>query len=195
MAGKIGFTLTEIVMAVAILALSFLPIIGVMGSSIKGTQKDEEVIKAVHLGQSLMNTAIQFPFNELVSKKGVGPGPAWSFGGLTSFTYTTTSGNLTLELGPMNEGRFKFNSELVISDVPVQFQVPLYNPSAKASDTSPANPAKPDPSNWGWQPPISLPKTPLSGVYHRYLLTVRWADPLHGSHFYSLVSFKAKLED
>ncbi len=182
-----GFTLTEIVLAVGLLALAFLPIIGVMGASVEGTQKDEEIITAVHLAQTLLNTALQFPFNELPTKAG-GAGPTWTFGGATAFTYKSSVGNLTLNLGPLTVGRLNCTAELQITDLPVQFRVPLYTPAMKASDST-------DPTKWGWSGSLNLPKVQLPNHYHRYLVIVRWADPRRGPRFYSLASFKARLVD
>ena len=44
-----GMTLTEVMLAMALLASAFIPIIGVMGTSIKATDKDDRTIKAVNL--------------------------------------------------------------------------------------------------------------------------------------------------
>ncbi len=183
-----GFSLTEIVLALFLLALAFLPIIGVMGTSIEGTQKDEEVITAVHLAQTLLNTALQFPFNELPAQAG-GSGPTWTLGGATPFSYKSPSGNLTLRLGPLSEKRLTCTAELQITDLPVKFRVPVYSPPLKASDSN-------DPTRWGWaDPPLELPKSELTNHYHRYLIIIRWNDSRRGPRFYSLASFKARLVD
>jgi len=60
-----GMTLTEVMLAMALLASAFIPIIGVMGTSIKATDKDDRTIKAVNLCQEKLNRALQFPFTSI----------------------------------------------------------------------------------------------------------------------------------
>ncbi len=184
---KNGITLTEILLGVVILAVSFLPIIGVMGSSIKGTQKDEEIVKAVHLAQTSLNTALQFPFNQLIEIRfPSSPGPTWNFTSTTAATVTTTLGDMVFSYGQKPLGKTTYNVALRITDVGPTFRVPTYDPASKALNLL-------NPSAWNWQ---TRTTAQIFGVYHRYELTVTWKDAGNAQdRFYRLVSFKAKLAE
>ena len=168
-------TLTEIVLAVVLLALSFLPIMNVLGTTIKGSQKDERLGKAMHMAQTKLNAAIQFPFGDiLINNAGKS-----TFGGGAAWSYATNSGLLRLSLGP-EEG---FQTSLSIVDEPVSFTHQVYDPVLKA-----ANPN--NPSAWNWTNYLS---PTYSGLFHKYTLIVKWTDRTANDRFYSLITYKAKL--
>ena len=169
-----GMTLTEIVLAVVLLALSFLPIMNVMGTTIKGTQKDERLGKAMHLAQTKLNAAVQFPFGDIHVNKGLGP-----FGGGTAWSYATNTGQLKISLGP-EDG---FQTSLSIADEPVTFSHQTYDPMLKATNPN-------DPSKWNWKDYTSPTYT---GVLHKYTVIVKWTDRTANDRFYSLITYKAKL--
>lgn len=58
----VEMTLTRLMLAMALLASAFIPIMGVMGTSMKATDKDDRTIRAVNICQEKMNRALQFPF-------------------------------------------------------------------------------------------------------------------------------------
>jgi hypothetical protein len=188
---RVGMTLTEIMLSVGILAVAFIPIIGVMGNSIKGTQKDDRIIRAVNLAQTKLNIAMQFPFNELANNWGGGGAGPWSFPNATS-TYSSPNGQLSLVLGSITDEGTIFSVSLQITNVPVQFRLQTYNP---ASFTLDRRLSTPNPNNWGWSAVRNLPTSPLTGVYQRMVLTVNWTEPGVGQRFYSLVTFKGDLEE
>lgn len=184
-----GITLTEILIALLILATAFIPIIGVMSGSIKGTQKDETVLKAVQLSQQALSTALQIPFNDLVANKGAGGGP-WTFGTADS-TFDYATGSLNLRLGKVTVGNIDHTLTLTIDDVPFVFTLDTHDPMAR--NTAPA-----DPSSWGWQE-TSVPRTDTqAGLYHRYTLTNTWTEKglTDGNQrIYRLISYKARLHE
>ncbi|MBI3038259.1 hypothetical protein HYY75_04280 [bacterium] len=172
-------TLIEIVLAVAILAMAFLPIIGAMGSAMKGGEKDKRIVTAMHMAQSKLNAALQFPFNDIPANKG-GLG---TYGGAAAWNYATNSGRISLTLGPESG----LQSELVITDEPVSFTFQTYDPVQKSAN--PGNPAA-----WGWTP---YGPPPLNNVFHKYILTVKWNEktkpPTAPDAEYKLISFKARI--
>lgn len=171
-----GMTLTEVMLAMALLASAFIPIIGVMGTSIKATDKDDRTIKAVNLCQEKLNRALQFPFTSI----SVG-----TYGGATAKTLKSNAaaGSINLILGPETIDGVQFTSQLDVSDVPVTFQVPTYDPFAKGEQPN-------TPANWGW----TNQNINFVNVYHKYVLTVIWQDKgSKANKFYTLASHKAKI--
>ena len=126
-----GMTLTEIVLAIVLLALTFIPIMNVLGTTIKGNQKEEKVVKAIHLAQTKLNAAIQFPFNDIPTNNG-GLG---TYGGVASWSYATNSNLLVLNLGPEGE----FRTSLTIANEPISFTHQIYDPTLKAANPRPEN--------------------------------------------------------
>jgi len=185
-ADRRGLTLTELALAVFILALAFIPIVGVLGNSIQGTQKDEQIIKAVQLAQSSLNSALQFPFKDLVTQRfGANPGAGpWQFSSVASVTIST--GTLSFTFGDVQVGRYSYNVSLQIVDECPTFTVKICDPMKKGGIASTT------PSAWGWN---DYNSQPYSDFFHRYSLTVTWVNPSHKQCFYSLVSYKAKLEE
>ena len=186
---KAGVSLVELVLAVSILAVAFLPIIGVMSSSIRGTTKDDRLVRAMHLAQAMMNAALQFPFDDIVANN---PGHAlatgaWGFGP-ASFSYTHPASNLTLTLGPEPQG--VFTTALRIDSETVRFDYWTYDPIAREVNSS-------TPSLWGWQRHNDdVDWSGAQSLFHRYTLTVTWSDA-HGTSplVYRLVGFKANLQE
>ncbi len=173
---KTGLTLTEVMLAMALLASAFIPIVGVMGTSIKATEKDDRTIKAVNLCQEKLNRALQFPFESIA---------AGTHGGATAKTLKTSgsAGAITLVLGPEKIDGIDFTSQLVISDVPGTFRVPTYDPFAKGENPN-------QPNNWGW----ATRNIAYSNLYHKYVMTVTWKDKGSAAvKFYTLASHKAKI--
>lgn len=187
---NMGMTLTEIMLAMALLASAFIPIIGVMGTSMKATDKDDRTIRAVNTCQEKMNRALQFPFGVLEP-----PAPTTTVtygGGINSnLKSDTTADAITLFLGTEDINGVEINSELKVEDQPGNFQVPTFNDVAKLEDDKVASATGvSDPSSWGWEEKL----LPYAGLYYKYTLTVKWKDK--GSNvekFYTLASNKAKV--
>ena len=188
---KSGVTLTEIMLALFILSAAFIPIIAVMSTGIRGTQKDETILRGVQLAQKTLNTALQLPFGDLVANRGAaGPGP-WSFGAAgEEFNYAT--GSLNLRLGRVVEGTIEYTLSLEINDVPFTFSLSVHNPMARSV-------ASLTPDQWGWQDGVRVPRVgEQTGLYHRYVLTANWVDRglTDGSQrTYRLVAYKARLHE
>ncbi|MBF0408596.1 MAG: hypothetical protein HQM10_14700 [Candidatus Riflebacteria bacterium] len=185
---KQAVTLMEILLAVAILAISFIPIIATMGTSIKATQRDETIVKAIHLAQTRMNTALQFPFYEIASYPGGGGNGPWNLTAATTglpYKNTSHTGDLTLDLSNVTMGQTTFTTSLRIENVPVKFRVKTYDPILRR-----ANPT--NPNNWGW---TAYTSPNMSTIFQKYLLVVRWTDSNGNPKFYSVAAYKAKSVD
>lgn len=171
-----GMTLTEIMLAMALLASAFIPIVGVMGTSIKATDKDDRNIKAVNLCQDKLNRALQFPFDVIA------PG---SYGGAAAVTLKSNAaaGAIILQVGPETIDGVQITSQLVVQDVPGVFVVPTYDPFAKGENPN-------APAAWGW----STQNINYAGLYHKYTMTITWKDKGDKiDKFYTLASHKAKI--
>jgi hypothetical protein len=178
-------------LALFILSAAFLPIIGVMSTGIRGTQKDETILRGVQLAQKTLNTALQLPFGDLVANRGGGGNGPWTFGSAgVEFSYAT--GSLELRLGKVLEGTLEYTLVLEVRDEPFVFNLSVHNPMAR-------NNASDSPALWEWQNDVKVPRIgEQSGLYHRYALTATWFD--RGStqgtqRIYRLVSYKARLQE
>jgi len=184
-------TLTEIMLALFILSAAFLPIMGVMSTGIRGTQKDETILRGVQLAQKTLNTALQLPFGDLVANRGGGGNGPWTFGA-TGVEFSYATGSLELRLGKVLEGPLEYTLVLEIRDEPFIFNLSVHNPMAR-------NNASDSPALWEWQDDVKVPRVgEQSGLYHRYALTATWfdRDSTGGTQrTYRLVSYKARLQE
>lgn len=166
-----GVTLTEIMLAIFILALSFLPIIGVMGSSVKATTKEDSLNRAMNLCQEKLNTSLQFPFHHFDLNLGV------------EITNQVATPGLTLNLGDEIIEGVKFTSALTVTDRPGSFTIPV-------RDLSTGNPD--DPTTWTF----AESTIDYSNLVHSHKLKVSWTNKGETtSRFYTLVTFRAKLSE
>ena len=176
-----AISLTEIMMAMALVATAFIPIVGVMGTSMKATDKDDRTIKAVNICQEKMNQALQFPFGIL--EPAVNSSKTYGATNAEVFNSSAEIGKIVLKLGPDNLEGFDYKAVLTVTDRPGSFNVPMYDPFEKAK--FPNNPSK-----WGWSSKVK----DYEGMYYQYTMTVTWKDK--GSNIeknYSLSSFKSKV--
>ena len=169
---KNGMTLNEIMIALVIMAVAFIPIIGVMSSSIKTTQKDENIIRAINICQETLNTALQFPFNEI--KVG-------------NFTTDIKSANTNLQsiirLGNIAMGSVTYETSLKVEHPSsLVINVPMCDFTAKAQDTSG------DPANW-----MRTRQRQVKDLVKRYTVTVNWKDTDGHKKFYRLSALKADI--
>lgn len=166
-----GVTLTEIMLAVVILALSFLPIIGVMGASVKATTKEDSLNRAMNLCQEKLNTSLQFPFHHFDLNLGV------------EISSTIATPGLTLTLGDETIEGVTYTSSLTVSDRPGSFLIPVRNLDVGNPD---------DPKTWTFTDTT----VNYSNLVHAHKLKVAWknkGDP--NEKFYTLVTFRAKLSE
>lgn len=175
-----GVTLIEILMAVGFLAMAFIPIMGLLGSSVKITDKDQSNILAMNLCQEKLNTALQFEF---------GAFNAWLGNELTDINIS--SGTLTLSLKPVIQNGVTFNFKLKVEDREGSFTVASRDFSAESGGgTTPT-------ASWKF---IKAAKYSYKGLVHRYTMTVQWKDKGKTNDKkaiikdYTLVTFKAKLK-
>lgn len=170
-----GMTLNEIMLAMVILALAFIPIVGAISSSMKATEKDDHIIKAMELCQEKLGIAVQFPFDFF------SPG-----------TYNTkqespnTGGHrLILNLGEENF-RINYTSSLEVTAENVSFNVPMVDFTQKPEDYS-------NPGNW-----IHTENVTINDMVKRYTVTVTWKEPGDAPSvplkFYKLSVLKANVK-
>lgn len=184
-----AMSLTEIILAMALLATAFIPIMGVMGTSVKATDKDNSTIKAVNLCQEKLNQALQFPFGILEPA----PKASKTYGSsaLEELSSSSDANKIVLRVGPdsvvepVTGNKFEYKAVLTVADKPGSFLVPMYDPDLKAN-----NPG--DPTKWGWSDQTKA----YEGMYYQYTMTVTWKDK--GStqdKTYTLSTFKSKVRD
>ena len=169
---KCGMTLNEIMLAVTILALSFIPIIGVISSAMRTTEKDDHIIKGISLCQEKLSAALQLPFDMLPPD-----------------TYNTElksdNGDLSINVKLGNEiFRIPYYSELTVTNEVVKYKVPMCDFTKKFKE--PNNPA-------AW---MTLKNVEIKNMVKRYTVTVRWSekegDPAE-QRFYTLSALKANV--
>jgi len=166
-----GVTLTEVMLAVVILAVSFLPIIGVMGASVKATTTEDSLNRAMNLCQEKLNTSLQFPFHHFDLNLGA------------EITATVATPGLTLTLGNETIEGVTYTSALTVSDRPGSFTVPVRDLAVGDPDT---------PSTWSFVDTTIY----YANLVHSHTLKVSWknkGDP--NEKFYTLVTFRAKLSE
>ena len=175
---KKGMTLNEIMLAVVILAVAFIPIVGVISSSMKATEKDEHIIKAMQLCQEKLNIALQFPF-EFFSPTN---NPFDS-----TFESPNVNGRLSLVLGDQQIKSITYNSTMTVATETVRFSVPVVDFSRKPHDS--CN----NPSSW-----INTETVIVNDMVKRYTVTVRWQEPgdnpASRQKFYTLSVLKANVQ-
>ncbi|HEY9068899.1 MAG TPA: prepilin-type N-terminal cleavage/methylation domain-containing protein [Candidatus Ozemobacteraceae bacterium] len=164
-----GVTLTEIMIAMFIIAISFMPIMGALGTSVKATVKEDTVVRAMNLCQEKLNTSLQFPFAFFVPFLG------------TPIDAPIATPGISLPLGPETIEGVTYTSVLTVTDRPGTFRVPVRNLDV-------GNPA--DPKTWTF----TNRNIAYNGLVHTYSLTVSWINKGETEpRFYTLVTFRADL--
>lgn len=193
-----AMTLVEITLAVSFLALTFIPIMGLLSSNLKITERDKTNIIAMNLCQQKLDAALSLKFNAF--DKFVNNGK--NNQGETIFNTTIKdSAGTTLDLTDYSsyEGDVVYHFELTVSDRPGIFRVR----QRELSDLDPNSLL--DDSNTTGEEKYQFSKKkdiPYSGLVHRYKMRVWWQDKASkttsgpGSIVkdYSLITFKANLE-
>ncbi len=172
-------------MAMALLATAFIPIIGVMGSSAKATDKDDRNIRAVNICQEKLNQALQFPFGILEPE----PRQTATYGeaGEETLESSADDNKISLKVGPCNINGFEFDAVLTVADRPGTFQVPMYDPFKKADPAF-----KDNPDLWGWD----TQSKDYEGMLFQYTMKVTWKDKGDAREKeYVLSTFKSKVRD
>ena len=173
---KKGMTLNEIMLAVVILAIAFIPIVGVISSSMKATEKDERIIKAMELCQGKLSIALQFPFDFF------DPGDY-----NTNQTSNNTDHQLVLKLEPETIKSITYTPTLTVASETVNFTVPVVNFTKKPHDS--CN----NPQDWITVEPITV-----QDMVKRYTVTITWSepgdDPIASPKFYTLSVLKANVQ-
>ncbi|HOY66343.1 MAG TPA: prepilin-type N-terminal cleavage/methylation domain-containing protein [Candidatus Ozemobacteraceae bacterium] len=164
-----GVTLTEIMIAMFIIAISFMPIMGALGTSVKATVKEDTVVRAMNLCQEKLNTSLHFPFEFFVPNLG------------TPIDVPIATPGVSLTLGPETIEGVTYTSVLTVSDRPGIFRVPVRNLAV-------GNPA--DPKTWTF----TNRNVAYNNLVHTYTLEVSWIDKGGTARrFYTLVTFRADL--
>lgn len=176
-------TLVEILLACVLMAGAFLPIMGLMTSSIRVTEQDENNQRAVMLCQEKMNMVLQMPFNKFnVTTK-------------TTFPANTyQSQDIRLIIGDETFEGIKYTSTLTVEPVEVTFNVPTCKFDLKGNDVLNAKKKniKPVPKNWGWNDVSHK----VTNKVKRYTVKVEWKDVGKGAvKEYILSSLKADVRE
>lgn len=176
-------TLVEILLACVLMAGAFLPIMGLMTSSIRVTEQDENNQRAVMLCQEKMNMVLQMPFDKfkVTAKTTFGAG-------------TYDSNEVRLVLGDQTFEGIKYTSTLTVEPVEVFFNVPTCNFELKGNEALLAQKEnrKPNPEKWGWEDITHNIKNKVK----RYTVKVAWKDVGKGAtKEYILSSLKADVRE
>ncbi len=171
---KKGMTLNEILLAVSILALSFIPIIAVISSSIRTTEKDDHIIKGISLCQEKLSAVLQFPYDKIPE-------------GTYNADITNDNGDLSITIKLGNENfRIPYYSELKVTNETVKYKVPMCDFTKRAIKPS-------SPGEW-----MSSKNVEIKNMVKRYTVTVRWNEKEGESdeqkkRFYTLSALKANV--
>lgn len=184
---KKAVTLVEILLACVLMAGAFLPIMGLMTSSIKITEQDENTQRAVRLCQDKLNMALQMPYKKMLAKK---------YSDEIIKSSETGSDKIELKLGKETIEGIEYVSELDVQMETVDFTVPTCNFELKGRDYELWKLKKkthPNPSNWGTWEVITYK---VSDKVKRYTVTVKWKDKgKDNEKFYTLSSLKADIRN
>ncbi len=170
---KKAVTLVEILLAVVLMAGAFLPIMGLMTSSIKVTEQDENTQRAVMLCQEKLNAVLQMPFDKFpVSTTPVVSG-------------VYKNNEIVASFGAQIIDGVEYTSSLLVEQYPIQFNVPTCDFYQKGENRN-------DPSGWGFTDVVY----DASDKVKRFTVTINWHD--HGrtnQKFYTLSSLKADIRE
>lgn len=176
---KLGFTLNEIMIALFILAMAFIPTIGVISSAMRATEKDDHIIKGMSLCQEKLNAVLQLPFDYLDCNTYTGEIIATNTG------YSIYFGN------EEQFGKIKYFSELEVASRSVDFYVPMFDFSQLALCRKNKTLAE---KKDEWDKGIK--KVTVDNMIKRYTVTVKWNEKEGGENkerFYKLSALKANI--
>jgi Tfp pilus assembly protein PilV len=172
---KKAVTLVEILLAVVLMAGAFLPIMGLMTSSIKVTEQDENTQRAVMLCQEKLNAVLQMPFDKFsVNSKPIVSG-------------TYNNNEIVASFGAQIIDGVTYTSSLLVEQYNVSFNVPTCDFTRKGDSRY-----KNDPSQWGF----NVIQCDASDKVKRFTVTVNWQDKgKDNQKFYTLSSLKADIRE
>jgi hypothetical protein len=172
---KKAVTLVEILLACVLMAGAFLPIMGMMSSSIKATEQDENTQRAVMLCQEKLNSVLQMPFNKFP----VSSTP------ITNGRYN--SNQIVASFGAQIIEGVTFTSSLKVEPYVITYNVPTCDFTRKGDRQFRNNP-----NQWGFS---NIAYTVTDKV-KRFTVTVNWTDKGRSNQkFYTLSSLKADIRD
>ena len=183
---KVGFTLMEIVLAIAIIAMAFIPIMSIFGHNFKITEKDKSNIEAVNLCKDRLDTALKMRIDVFKIPSGS-----------SSVQYENdlidvASEPLKLDLRDYTHENITYHFVFNVSNRPDSFTV---NPRVYDNDDS-QDPLLPSVIHIGSKQTIEY-----SNLVKRYRMTVYWYDKgietsgrtaKNPKHSYTLQTFQAK---
>ncbi len=180
-------TLVEILLACVLMAGAFLPIVGLMTSSIKVTEQDENTQRAVRLCQEKLNMALQMPYKRMAVK---------TYTNETIKSADSGTDIIQLKIGEETIEGIKYTSILDVQFQPVNFTVPTCDFELKGKDAEKNSGKKLNPSSWGsW----GIVTYNVTDKVKRYTVTVKWTDTNRSSKatekFYTLSSLKADIRN
>ena len=171
---KKAVTLVEILLAIVLMAGAFLPIMGVMTSSIKATEQDECTQRAVMLCQEKLNAVLQMPFDKFSADSKPITGKYESNEIIASFGQDLIEGT-------------PYSSILLVEPYEVTYNVPTCDFTKKGDPEYRENPKL-----WGFH---DVSYTVTDRV-KRFTVTVTWKDKGRTNEkFYTLSSLKADVRE
>jgi len=148
-----GFTLTEIIFSVLILAGTMIPIAALMGRGYDGTRRDQRQIFAIQLCQARLNQAMSLPFDKLVDA--------------TSDIFH--DGELLLPLGDTDLENYTFNVRLDVEERGVSFPYQSVDINVVDYDVE-------KPETWVFQAQQSLDIASTGNVAKLVSVVVSWPE-------------------
>ena len=152
---KHGMTLSEILLAVIIMAAAFLPVIGVLSSSMNATEKDENTIRGISLCQEKINAIIQFPYDKV---------PTGNYSD-HEFVSENTDGTTRVKFGTEIIGGVEYISKMNVASETVIFKVPTCDFEKKGENEN-------EPDKWDFSDEVYT----VDNMVKRYNVTVYWHD-------------------
>lgn len=176
---RLGITLIEIILAVGILAFALIPIAGVIGQGLKGTQKNYRDILGVQLIEGVLNQAVSARYEDI---------PV----GNAQVNDITLSNGGVIDLGSINKNVNTYNVSLTVREVNVSFK---YQPIKIGESTFNPN----DTLTWQFDVDHTLSLDGSSAAKARrvkeIIAAVQWQEPNGVNKNYRLKSYLARLED
>ncbi|NLM17535.1 MAG: hypothetical protein GX221_07445 [Candidatus Riflebacteria bacterium] len=190
---KSAFTLNEIMVAVVVMALVFLPTMVAIMSGLKATDKDGGRVVAMQLCQQKLDQALSLPYSDVIATVGNSDSLTLSSGG-AGVTSVFNFGDNDLDLSSVEVGGIIFNFSLTLTKRSHTFSVHEVDYGETPGEVTAT---KPPLAQWVISGPVDIE---VKDRLLRYRMRVFWRDKRRESiadspeHFYELVTFKSDLE-
>lgn len=172
-----GLSLIELVLAVAILAFSMIPIAGIMGQGIKGTQKNYRTIVGIQLLKETLNKAISAKYADL------------PVGNQTSDI--SLSNGKKIQLGDIMVNKNKYTVSLNVTAVSVKFKYSPIDVSKSGFDPN-------APSTWTFSSAtyIKFDGSSIASAKRvkKVIANIKWTESNGAKKKYRLMSYVTRIK-